>query len=419
MLDSSSTQYAGNYIYKKNPGRGAQLKLAFFNHPEGYVSPKNASDISQGFKYVYRYKDHLGNVRLSYTDQDKDGVITPSIEIIEESNYYPFGLKHKGYNNVVNSLGNSTAQKFGYNGVELNESLGLNLHEMDFRLYDPAIGRFNGIDPVPHHSQGTSVAFDNNPIIFSDPSGADSKSFFNKLFNDSKSGDKWVNNNGTFTNQRTGQSETCDDCEGVVRVKIAEPRNNSNISNRARNWFNPMVNTHFKLEYGDGAYSEFLIDSEGYITIDLNNLVIINEANGARAISFLRALSRLRTAGNMAKLVRNANWIRNTKLRGVLSQFYRANATIGNGSSAAALMHEARAGVLLSRTGHLSKVGLIRNQLVNIINSGAKLTKFEKQFVVRQIIEANRAIRTAMGASSNYTGSVTRETLKTLRKFRY
>ncbi|MFL0062989.1 hypothetical protein [Tenacibaculum maritimum] len=73
--DLSSTQYAGNYIYKRNPGRGAQLKLAFFNHPERYVSPKNASDISQGFKYVYQYKDHLGNVRLSYTDQDKDGVI--------------------------------------------------------------------------------------------------------------------------------------------------------------------------------------------------------------------------------------------------------------------------------------------------------------------------------------------------------
>ncbi|MFL0089983.1 hypothetical protein V2550_15095, partial [Tenacibaculum maritimum] len=34
--------------------------LQFFNHPEGYVSPKNASDISQGFKYVYQYKDHLG-----------------------------------------------------------------------------------------------------------------------------------------------------------------------------------------------------------------------------------------------------------------------------------------------------------------------------------------------------------------------
>lgn len=44
---------------------------------------------------------------------------------------------------------------------------------MDVRMYDPAIARFNGIDPVTHHSQGTSVAFDNNPIVIADPSGAD------------------------------------------------------------------------------------------------------------------------------------------------------------------------------------------------------------------------------------------------------
>ena len=45
---------------------------------------------------------------------------------------------------------------------------------MDFRQYDPAIARFNGIDPVTHFSQGTSVAFDNNPIYWADPSGANS-----------------------------------------------------------------------------------------------------------------------------------------------------------------------------------------------------------------------------------------------------
>ena len=44
---------------------------------------------------------------------------------------------------------------------------------MEFRTYDPAIGRFNGIDPVTHFSQGTSVAFDNNPVFWADPSGAD------------------------------------------------------------------------------------------------------------------------------------------------------------------------------------------------------------------------------------------------------
>ncbi|WP_159245938.1 RHS repeat-associated core domain-containing protein [Tenacibaculum maritimum] len=173
--DPSSTQYAGNYIYKKNPGRGAQLKLAFFNHPEGYVSPKNASDISQGFKYVYQYKDHLGNVRLSYTDNNNDGVITPSTEIIEESNYYPFGLKHKGYNNVVNSLGNSTAQKFGYNGKELNEELGIQWHDFGARNYDASLGRWfvndKLADDVMQVDKSPYSYSWNSPLALNDPDG--------------------------------------------------------------------------------------------------------------------------------------------------------------------------------------------------------------------------------------------------------
>ena len=46
--------------------------------------------------------------------------------IVEESNYYPFGLKHKGYNNVTSSNGNSVAQKRGYQDQMLDDDLGLN-----------------------------------------------------------------------------------------------------------------------------------------------------------------------------------------------------------------------------------------------------------------------------------------------------
>ena len=59
-----------------------------------------------------------------------------------------------------------------YNGKELNESLGLDLYEMDWRQYDPAIGRFTGIDPITHWRTSTYSAFENNPIYFADPSGA-------------------------------------------------------------------------------------------------------------------------------------------------------------------------------------------------------------------------------------------------------
>ncbi|WP_082994713.1 DUF6443 domain-containing protein [Aquimarina megaterium] len=48
------TEYAGNYVYKNGD-------LEFFNTPEGYVE-----QYADGFKYIYQYKDHLGNIRLSY-----------------------------------------------------------------------------------------------------------------------------------------------------------------------------------------------------------------------------------------------------------------------------------------------------------------------------------------------------------------
>jgi RHS repeat-associated protein len=137
-------------------------------------------------------------VRLSYNDKNNDGDIdvTPNLntnELVEESNYYPFGLKHKGYNNVISSNGNSVAQKFGYNGKELEESLGLNLLEMDYRSYDPAIAKWISIDPVTHYSMSTYTAFDNNPIFWADPSGADSWTYVS---------------DGNYRNNQTGEETT-------------------------------------------------------------------------------------------------------------------------------------------------------------------------------------------------------------------
>ncbi|CAL2091059.1 conserved exported protein of unknown function [Tenacibaculum sp. 190524A02b] len=157
-----TTDYAGNYIYENN-------KLQFFNHPEGYVTKDNTGK----FNYVYQYKDHLGNVRLSYTDNNGDGVIQTSSEIVEESNYYPFGLKHKGYNNNVSSLGNSTAQKKGFANKELEEELGKNTIAYQWRDYDPVIGRFNKIDRFAEKYQNLSpyIYAANNPIKYRDIKG--------------------------------------------------------------------------------------------------------------------------------------------------------------------------------------------------------------------------------------------------------
>ncbi len=100
---------------------------------------------------------------------------TSQTVIVEESNYYPFGLKHKGYNNVVSSNGNSTAQKFGYNGKELSEELGLDWHDFGARNYNASLGRWMNLDPHSDTYMSLSPynSFANNPISFIDPDGKD------------------------------------------------------------------------------------------------------------------------------------------------------------------------------------------------------------------------------------------------------
>ncbi len=164
----TNTEYAGNYIY----GNGT---LQFFSQPEGYVYKDGSA-----YKYVYQYKDHLGNIRLSYEDGNGDGDIDVTndpmtTEIVEENNYYPFGLKHKGYNDAVSSLGNSVAKRWKYNGKELDDSFDGALATYDFgaRNYDPALGRWMNIDPLAEQMRRHSpynYAF-NNPMFFVDPDG--------------------------------------------------------------------------------------------------------------------------------------------------------------------------------------------------------------------------------------------------------
>ena len=87
-------------------------------------------------RYVYNYTDHLGNIRLSYYKG------TGGLIVDKESNYYPFGLEHKGYNN---SVGNS-AYRYSYQGQERQEDT--NWLAFKWRNYDPTIGRFFNVDPL-------------------------------------------------------------------------------------------------------------------------------------------------------------------------------------------------------------------------------------------------------------------------------
>ncbi len=325
---TTETSYAGNYVYLKhisvfNPNAVDVLK--FFNHSEGYVDVNGSS-----YSYVYQYKDHLGNVRLSYKDSNNDGEITGAstqmffddfesasgwnslgatwghsvtefdtnfvykenysarlytdsahpdtvahmdqsldinnseatdyiiygwaysdnpvirlgvvmktetetgyftvfeeeqitdkigqwiyvekrvtapanirtlnmrinasawwgragnvwfdnvgirkvnapvdVEILEENNYYPFGLKHKGYNNSGTS---HIALNYKFGGKELSEELGLNTYDFGARNYDAALGCWMNIDPLAETMPSYSpynYGF-NSPLYYTDSDG--------------------------------------------------------------------------------------------------------------------------------------------------------------------------------------------------------------------------------------------------------
>lgn len=164
----TTTDYAGNYMYLDD-------NLEFFNHPEGYIMVvagtggetkgfKGGETTTTEFEYVFQYKDHLGNIRLSYSDADQNGSIIES-EIIEESNYFPFGLKQWGYN-TTNVGGNDLAQQWKYQGQELTNDLEFNMYEFKWRMHDPATGRFIQIDPLAEdYVYNSTYAFAENRVI--------------------------------------------------------------------------------------------------------------------------------------------------------------------------------------------------------------------------------------------------------------
>ncbi|MGY3795669.1 DUF6443 domain-containing protein [Aquimarina sp. 433] len=178
---SLTTEYAGNYIYENG-------QLQFMSTAEGYVEPVFASNgvAISSFDYIYQYKDHLGNIRLSYADKDDDGKIDVlrndvdvdgdndyANEILEENNYYPFGLKHQGYNSLITST--NPALKYKYNGKELNEELGLDWHDYGARNYDATLGKWMNIDPLAekYFSFSSYNYVLNSPINSIDPDGMD------------------------------------------------------------------------------------------------------------------------------------------------------------------------------------------------------------------------------------------------------
>lgn len=156
---TQTTDYLGGYQYSNQV-------LQFFPTAEGYVK-----HLASAYSYVYNYTDHLGNIRLSYTQNNG------TLEVLEENHYYPFGLKHAPTN-----ANNQPNYKYKFQGQELQDELELGWYSYKWRNYNPAIGRFMSIDPLTEkYEDYTPYQFSSNqPVHAKELEGLESSNDLNK-----------------------------------------------------------------------------------------------------------------------------------------------------------------------------------------------------------------------------------------------
>ncbi len=130
--------------------------LRFFPTAEGFYDYKKG-------QYIYQYKDHLGNTRVSF-GRSSSGIV----QIVDVNDYYPFGMNHLGTGSAL--FGQGSYKNYKYNGKELQET---GVYDYGARMYMPDIGRWGVVDPLAEKMTRHSpynYAF-NNPIRFIDPDG--------------------------------------------------------------------------------------------------------------------------------------------------------------------------------------------------------------------------------------------------------
>ncbi|QQV03069.1 MULTISPECIES: DUF6443 domain-containing protein [Chryseobacterium] len=186
---ASSTEYIDGFHYAtdsgdklwemfQNTGGSAYETEAFTEFVEAYnyINVLKFVPTAEGFfdfqnnQYIYQYKDHLGNVRLSYKKEGN------SIAVTDSNDYYPFGMNFVRNEEEEAHFGIGSYVNYKYNGKELQET---GMYDYGARFYMPDIGRWGVIDPLAEmytrHSPYHYAV--NNPMRFIDPDGRSSQTF--------------------------------------------------------------------------------------------------------------------------------------------------------------------------------------------------------------------------------------------------
>ena len=145
----NSIDYCGSAVYENG-------KLAYVPIDGGYITFADSTATSAP-TFHYYVKDYLGNNRLVVRD---DGFGE------QMNHYYPFGA-------LMSVSTQGAAQRYKYNGKELDRIHGLNLYDYGARQYDAALGRWTSIDPLAekYYEISPYAYCANNPVINIDLDG--------------------------------------------------------------------------------------------------------------------------------------------------------------------------------------------------------------------------------------------------------
>src|SRR5690554_5846680 len=122
-------------------------------------------------KKRYELTNHLGNVLATISDRKifnpNQGYYEPVITM--KADYYAFGMLQPGRFEGIDE------SRHLFNGMEHDGEVSGegNSYTTEFRQYDPRLGRWKSLDPLMAQFpwQSPYVAFDNNPIFYTDPLG--------------------------------------------------------------------------------------------------------------------------------------------------------------------------------------------------------------------------------------------------------
>jgi RHS repeat-associated protein len=120
----------------------------------------------------YEQKDHIGNVRNTYSDLKlvNLGANTNfAIDLINTTGYYPFGMQMSArtFTNTDNFY-NSQGHRYGFQGQEKDDDIKGEGNSINYkyRMHDPRIGRFFSLDPLaPSYPWNSPYAFSENRVI--------------------------------------------------------------------------------------------------------------------------------------------------------------------------------------------------------------------------------------------------------------